>query len=93
MTAVLQKSVKLKDDRGEDVILGEFMEKTFPKAKFKWIDKVQESSDCIEKSSGKVKTYCVLNNGIELDFDVPLSFLANNLFNLDGFVYISLYYI
>jgi autophagy-related protein 5 len=82
---VLQKAVKLKNEKSEEILLGQFIETSFPKVTFKWPD--QPFS---QENQEKVKCFQVLNNGIEMDYSVTISFLADNLFSLDGFVYLSI---
>ena len=78
---VIQKRAKLSDDNGP-VKLGDYLKTIFPNLKFHWDTEVEEGQ----------KKYNVISQGILLEPDYPLTFLSENLYALDGFVYISLHY-
>jgi len=77
---MIQKSVPINDQEGKEATLGESLKRIFPKVKFHW-DEVE----------GIERKYQVISQGILLSPEFTISFLVDNFYNLDGFVYISLY--
>jgi hypothetical protein len=78
---ILQKRVKMTDDEGNPLKLGDYLKSILPNIKFHW-DEVEEGQ----------KKHSVISHGILLDYDFTIPFLSENLYALDGFVYISLHY-
>jgi len=77
---IIQKSVPVVDEEGKETILGDSLKKIFPNVKFHW--------DEVEEQERKLQ---VISQGVLLDKDYTISFLADTFYSLDGFVYISLY--
>jgi len=78
---VIQKSVPIMDQEGKEGTLGESLKRIFPKIKFHW-----------NEGEGSERKYQVISQGILLDPEYTIAYLTENFYNLDGFIYISLYY-
>jgi len=77
---MIQKSVPILNQEGAEATLGESLKKVFPNVKFHW-DEVE----------GQERKYQVISQGILLSPEYTITFLLDNFYNLDGFIYISLY--
>ncbi len=69
------------DQEGKEVTLGESLKRIFPNIKFHW-----------SEGEGTERKYQVISQGILLDPEYTIQYLTENFYNLDGFIYISLYY-